>query len=49
MTQEKVYTLLKRFKTYFTKQEYLTIKGQIKSGDFKGAYKGIIKRMANFE
>lgn len=49
MTQEKIYALLKRFKTYFTKQEYLTIKGQIKSGDIQGAYKGIMKRMTDFK
>lgn len=39
----KLYKLLKHYKYRFTKQQYLTIKGQIKKGDLEGAYKGIAK------
>ena len=49
MTEKRVYMLLKKFKKVFTKQQYLTIKGQIKSGDYQGVYKGIMKRLANFD
>lgn len=34
---------LKRCSTFFTKQEYKTIKGQILSGNIKAAYKGMEK------
>ena len=37
----KLYKLLKQHKYIMTKQQYKTIKGQIKSKDFEGAYKGI--------
>ena len=39
----KLYKLLKHYKYRFTRQQYLTIKGQIKKGDLAGAYKGIVK------
>ena len=39
----KLYKLLKIHKYKFTRQQYLTIKGQIKKGDLDGAYKGIKK------
>ena len=42
MTKEKLYKLLKIYKFRLTKQQYKTIKGQINSNDFIGAYKGII-------
>lgn len=38
-----LYKLLKHYKYKLTKQQYLTLKGQIKATDLKGAYKGIIK------
>lgn len=39
----KLYKLLKTYKYKFTRQQYLTIKGQIKTGDYEGAMKGIKK------
>lgn len=39
----RLYKLLKHYKYKFTRQQYLTIKGQIKKGDLDGAYKGIRK------
>lgn len=39
----QLYKLLKHYKYKLTKQQYLTIKGQIKKGDLAGAYKGIVK------
>jgi len=38
-----LYKLLKANKYKLTRQQYLTIKGQIKKGDLSGAYKGINK------
>ena len=43
MAEDRLYTLLKRCKHKLTKQQYFTIKGQIKSGDIQGAYKGLMK------
>lgn len=39
----KLYKLLKHYKYRFTKQQYLTIKGQIKKGELDAALKGINK------
>ena len=47
MTEKRLYILLNQFKFRFTKQQYLTIKGQIKSGDLQGAYKGIVRVINN--
>lgn len=44
----KLYKLLKHYKHRFTRQQYATIKGQIKKGDLVGAYKGI-KKILNYE
>lgn len=43
MSETYLYKLLKFNKHKLTKQQYLTIKGQIKKGDLIGAYKGINK------
>ena len=43
MTQEKLYYLLDKIKWKLTKQQYLTIKGQIKANDLDGAFRGITK------
>ena len=43
MSELYLYKLLKFNKNKLTKQQYLTIKGQIKKGDLLGAYKGINK------
>jgi hypothetical protein len=43
MNEIYLYKLLKINKYKFTRQQYLTIKGQIKKGDLIGAYKGIKK------
>lgn len=48
MTKDKLFTLLKQTKYKLNKQQYLTIKGQINSGDLNGAYKGI-KKVINYE
>ena len=48
MTKDKLYTILKHIKHKLTKQQYLTIKGQINANDLMGAYKGI-KRVMNNE
>ena len=37
----KLYKLLKQYKYRMSKQQYKTIKGQIKAGDYEGALKGI--------
>ena len=37
----RLYKLLDQYKWRMTKQQYKTIKGQIKKGDFEGALKGI--------
>jgi len=41
MNETQLYKLLKIKKHKLTKQQYLTIKGQIKKGDLLGAYKGL--------
>ena len=43
MSEIYLYKLLKINKYKLTKQQYLTIKGQIRKGDLIGAYKGINK------
>lgn len=48
MNDIKLYMILKRVKYKLSKQQYLTIKGQIKKGDLFGAYKGINKCL-NYE
>ena len=47
MTQEKLYIILSKVKHKLNKQQYLTIKGQIKANDLLGAYKGIRKLVTN--
>lgn len=37
------YKLLKKYRYKLTKQQYKTIKGQIKAKDYEGAMKGINK------
>ena len=44
----RLYKLLQKYKWRFTRQQYSTIKGQIKKGDLDGAYKGI-KKVLNYE
>lgn len=39
----KLYKILKQYRHRMTKQQYKTIKGQIKKGDYEGAMKGINK------
>ena len=41
MSEMYLYKLLKYNRHKFTKQQYSTIKGQIKAGDYEGALKGI--------
>jgi len=41
ITEKEVFYLLKR--TYLSKQQYRTIKGQVLAGDIEGAYKGLLK------
>ena len=41
MSEIDLYKLLKFKKYKLTKQQYKTIKGQIRKGDYEGAYKGI--------
>ena len=43
MKESYLYDYLKKIKYKLNKQQYLTIKGQIKKGDLVGAYKGIKK------
>ena len=43
MTKEKLYYILDKIKWKLTKQQYLTLKGQIRSNDLMGAYKGMQK------
>lgn len=43
MTEKRLYTLLQTVKHKLTKQQYLTIKGQIKANDLDGAFRGIMK------
>ena len=39
----RLYKLLEQYKWRMSKQQYKTIKGQIKAGDYDGALKGINK------
>lgn len=39
--QVHLYKILKRNKYKLTRQQYLTIKGQIRAGDYEGALKGL--------
>lgn len=39
----KCYKFLKYYKNRLTRQQYNTLKGQIKSGDYEGFMKGIKK------
>lgn len=41
MSDIKLYIILKRVKYKLSKQQYLTIKGQIKKGELDAAMKGI--------
>lgn len=41
MNDIKLYMILKRVKYKLSKQQYSTIKGQIKSGNYDAAMKGI--------
>ena len=43
MNEITLYKLIKKYKNTLTKQQYLTIKGQIKKGDLIGAYKGLLR------
>lgn len=43
MTEIELYKLLKKYKNKLTRQQINTIKGQIRSKDLLGAYKGIKK------
>lgn len=43
----ELYKLLKENKYKLTKQQYNTIKGQIKKGELLSAYKGINKLLNN--
>lgn len=43
MTEIDLYKILIHHKGKFTRQQYLTIKGQIRKRDYAGAYKGIMK------
>ena len=48
MNDIKLYILLKKVKYKLSRQQYLTIKGQIKKGKLDAAYKGINKCL-NYE
>lgn len=43
MKKERLYSLLKVVKYKLTKQQYLTLKGQIKANDLDGAFMGLMK------
>ena len=43
--ERKLYMKLKHYQSQLTKQQYLTIKGQIKKGDYMGADKGLNRLM----
>lgn len=43
---EEAYKTLKRYKYQLTRQQANTFKGQIKSGDIEGFYKGLKKIIA---
>lgn len=45
MTKEQLFKMLENLK--LNKQQYKTIKGQIKKDDLIGAYKGILKIRSN--
>lgn len=42
---KEMYILLKANKYKLTRQQYLTLKGQLKKGDIDGARKGLFKCM----
>ena len=39
--EKEMWKKLKQFRPYLTKQQYLTIKGQLKKGELDGAWKGM--------
>ena len=39
--EKEMWMKLKQFRPYLTKQQYLTIKGQLKKGELDGAWKGM--------
>lgn len=43
MNEIRLYKMLKQFRHRLTRLQYITIKGQIRTGDLDGAYKGIKK------
>ena len=47
MNTTEAMILLKHHKQILTKQQYLTIKGQIRSGNIEGAMKGLQKLTRN--
>lgn len=47
MTEIDLYKKLKQIKYRLTRQQYLTLKGQIKKGDLIGANKGIFMCLLN--
>lgn len=47
MNEKELYKKLKELKYRISKQQYLTIKGQIKKGDLSGANKGIFTCLLN--
>ena len=47
MSEIQLYKMLDFNKYKLTRQQYSTIKGQIKKGDLLGAYKGLNKVIAN--
>ena len=36
-----IYQILKKYKNQLTKQQYKTLKGQVRAGDTQGAIKGL--------
>lgn len=38
-----IYQILKKYKNQLTKQQYKTLKGQVRAGDTMGAIKGLNK------
>ena len=42
-TKEELYRFLGSVRRLMTRQQYSTIKGQIRANDLAGAYKGILK------
>ena len=41
-----IYQVLKKHKYHLTKQQYKTLKGQVKAGDELGAIKGLTKLLS---